>query len=621
MPAGPCRVSSKLATEVANLDHQQQEAVLVDGNLVVRAGPGSGKTRVLVARTGRLLQESTTPFRGVAAITYTNEAAKEIHTRLSALGVNPGPRLATGTVHSFCLSQILRPYARAAGERRDFSSAVLSDAEQKSLFDECIKQTRANHYEAYGQRTRIRRMLAIGELPIGAEPDVVECVRLYEQRLADHDQLDFEAMPIEALRLVRQYPQVADMLRARFPYLLVDEYQDLGGVLHNLVRALHSAGTQVTAVGDSDQTIFGFAGAESRYLDELAGHSDFRHIHLTTNYRSGSAVIAAAEIALQQRRGYRPHHERTDDGVVELRTLNGDLDEHIHTVVNTVSELVHADVPAHEIGVLVRNHKPLADPIADALSALGLQVRREAGERRDHMLTSPLGKWLTDAANHTTWWATPLDPSDIQQPHTPPTTLLQLTDTLDHLQWSAGLPVRAPFLLNLRILRQALLPLRPASQAEISLHRWLESLEGHLDLHTMARNSVDSRNRDDLEYLHNMPAATSLRALSHKADRTDHVTVTTYHNAKGREFTATIMPGLVQGLVPPHRYRRVIRRWTNPQGEDLIAERRAFFVALTRSSKSVLLLAGERFTDHNGRIFAKGRSEFLTELAVHLGCN
>src|SRR5699024_8278958 len=127
---------------------------------------------------------------------------------------------------------------------------------------------------------------------------------------------DFEGIVLKAVRLLQEHPEIAAVVKARFPIVMVDEYQDLGLGLHHLIETLLEVGVEVTAVGDADQSIYGWAGGEPEYLNTLCARSDFSVRRLITNYRCGSSVVAAAELVLAEERGWRADPNRKDPGTL-----------------------------------------------------------------------------------------------------------------------------------------------------------------------------------------------------------------------------------------------------------------------------------------------------------------
>jgi DNA helicase-2/ATP-dependent DNA helicase PcrA len=307
--------------EFERLNLGQQAAVKEAGNTAVLAGPGSGKTATLVIKVAHLLAEIVEPPAGVACITYNNDAVREFRNRLSEFGLYSDRRLFLGTVHSFCLNCILRPYARLVFPRYKDGIGVAGPHHSELLLSKALSQhlpeVRPEYYTA--TITRFRRARFCGEDTSGFDDRDLPAVEEYEALLAAEQFIDFEAMVGQALEMVRAHGWIRELLAARFPWMIVDEYQDLGGPLHAIVTTLiDRAGVRVFAVGDPDQTIYDFTGADPRYLQELAGRQDFRSIRLKFNYRSGRKLIDASQAALapEQPRDYRPDPKRDDQGEV-----------------------------------------------------------------------------------------------------------------------------------------------------------------------------------------------------------------------------------------------------------------------------------------------------------------
>jgi len=256
---------------VDGLNDQQRQAVLHDDHTVVVAGPGSGKTATLVTKVAHLLDsEIDDPF-AVACLTYNNDTVREIAMRLRVLGCSQGRRLLIGTVHSFCLGAVLRPFAHLVPELGRPDASVLSGPSAARLLDQAL-DIEGHNDTAYWFATRlglIRKALALGKSLEPFDERDVTVARRYQQLLVEAHAIDFDGMVFDALAIIESDAVIRDLLAARYPWLCVDEYQDLGGVLHRIVLALATAGVKIFAVGDADQTVYDFAGADPRYLREL----------------------------------------------------------------------------------------------------------------------------------------------------------------------------------------------------------------------------------------------------------------------------------------------------------------------------------------------------------------
>ena len=268
---------------------KQTEAYEFDGHCAVLAGPGSGKTKVLVAKVGRLLRTRISGPRGVACVTYNNEAVREMRKRLVQYGLRPGKRLFIGTVHSFCLACIIAPFGHLF--RKDLSSRlnVAGIRQRERVLQESIdKLTIGGRTTDWQQRfDRYRRMHPLRDTKDWQEDaQMVSLIETYESLLHAQGLLDYDDMVLISLDLLRRHGFVRSALEARFPFLVVDEYQDLGYPLHLIVRLLmRNTGIEVFAVGDPDQSIYGFTGADPAHLQALAKDSAVHRVDLDMNYR------------------------------------------------------------------------------------------------------------------------------------------------------------------------------------------------------------------------------------------------------------------------------------------------------------------------------------------------
>lgn len=615
-------VTDTLGEEIAKLHPNQRTAVLHHGNAVVRAGPGSGKTRTLVARAAYLLQTQVPAFRRVACVTYTNAAAEEIRRRVAQCGVPTDGRLVCSTVHSFCLKEILRAFAAITGEHLPQAGGVLGESGVESLLQTCFDQLGIADRQARYRTstlTKIRRRLACGEPLTEFDDREVDAAQMFERLLAERHQIDFEAMVTRALRVVRRDERVRDLLRSRFPHIIVDEYQDLGGVLHELVLALHDlAGVTVFAVGDTDQSLYGFTGAEEKYLNELAGRRDFLDISLEINYRSGQDIITAAEAALGQPRG-RTARPDAPPGEVDLHRVDGGLDEHAQLTADLVEAARDTGVALERIAVLYPARGPVLDAILNELTARAVPL---LFERDDKLPAGSLSQFIQRCAARTITnaqlRAAPAPERDSLLQRTEAPTPASLKTELDRLRSEAALPEPATRLALLRTLQQTLdSPTDYGPDAPAS--RWLATLRSALELDQIAAHHPDQENREALDQLAHSTRAENLaiQDLARAHQVIGKTVITTYHSAKGREFDTVILPGLLNGILPHNINDR--GRWRSPNARELAEQRRSFYVALTRAEKNVHLIVGPGYHTRNGYWMPKGPSDFVVEMARRLG--
>lgn len=599
----------ELAEVIKELDTEQRSVLTAEGNLVITAGPGSGKTRTVVARAGYLLSTQIQSPRGLAAITYTNQAASELREGLVQLGVDATQRLFAGTMHSFCLAQVL-PYATLVGTSLPSLDRLMTRSQIRDLEQECADAVGVNVWGLRENFAGLRRRVAASEDVSNESPTYVRAVEHYEALCERRDVWDFETIVLSSMRLLEDHPEIAEVIQAKFPVVMIDEYQDLGAGLHRLVELLLASGVEITAVGDIDQSIFGFSGGDPVYLEELCRRDDFMARRLVTNYRCGSSVVAAAELTLDQPRGYSADPRRTDPGVIEFRVVEGSPSEQASNVVSSVRQFLDAGVAAEEIAVLVRYRKPLAPLIERGLRAAGIPVQHGG------LATGPateLGRWLEAAALYAVRM---LNPSAADLP--PEVGASRLLDRLESLRRVAGnLRPSQSRLARVAQLHATLLGDSPTPDPTV--RAWLRRVVELLDLHDLARDVGDPRSVDELNELLKTPEHVALADLASDSTGTGRVVISTFHGAKGRTFSAVVIPGLSEGVIPP---------WTGPPwkrapktGRALEEERRGFYVALTRSRGSVLLQVSSTGIDHQGHETRRGYSSFARQLADRLGTN
>ena len=291
-----------------NLNDRQLEAVTTtEGPLLVIAGAGSGKTRVLTRRVAYLLvQRLAEPYQ-ILAVTFTNKAAGEMRDRVSNLmGTSIGD-LNISTFHSFC-ARMLRREADSLGYDRNFTIFDQDDAEK--LVKTCIRELGISEgqFPAKGQLGKIsdakNELISAEDFAAKAsgyfESRTAEIYKLYQKRLRACDGMDFDDLLFNAVMIVQHNEEIGNRYRNRFKYLLVDEYQDTNRVQYLLLKALLGEHNNICVVGDEDQSIYGWRGADIRNILEF--EKDFpgaRIIKLEQNYRSTNNILKAASSVIK----------------------------------------------------------------------------------------------------------------------------------------------------------------------------------------------------------------------------------------------------------------------------------------------------------------------------------
>lgn len=287
---------------LSGLTERQRAAVTHgDGPMLVLAGPGSGKTRVITRRVAHLVSRGVRPS-SILALTFTNKAAEEMRTRLEALGAPPGATLCT--FHSLC-ARLLREFSGRAGLPEGFS--IYDQSDQRTIVNEILRGRDIDPKDVPPARL-LRRigllknlMLGPDKVPADAAPGLppgllAEVYAAYEKRLAAAGALDFDDLLVRTARLLRDDTDVRDRLAWRFAYVMVDEYQDTNACQYRIARALCRGHDNLFVTGDPDQSIYGWRGADIGNI--LAFEKDFPGapvVRLEENFRSTPEVLRLAD--------------------------------------------------------------------------------------------------------------------------------------------------------------------------------------------------------------------------------------------------------------------------------------------------------------------------------------
>ncbi|MBL8861247.1 MAG: UvrD-helicase domain-containing protein [Planctomycetes bacterium] len=337
---------------LASLNPEQRAAVTTaQGPLLVLAGAGSGKTRVITVRIAYLLHGGVDPAN-VLAMTFTNKAAREMRERVAGLvGRERAEELTVGTFHAFCV-RLLRRHAAEAGLARSFT--ICDSSDQQAALRGALRELRIPEasIQPAALHARISLMknkgLSAEQFLERARDDLDELVgrawRKYEEHLARSRTVDFDDLLTRSVQLLATHPSVRESLESHFRHVLVDEYQDTNGPQYDLVRAIAGRHRNLCVVGDDDQSIYGWRGADVQKI--LAFESDFagaKVVRLETNYRSTKAILDAANRVIA--------HNPTRLGKT-LKAAAG-VGEPVATL-RMEDEVAEADHAAREIAELVR---------------------------------------------------------------------------------------------------------------------------------------------------------------------------------------------------------------------------------------------------------------------------
>ncbi|MEJ6007755.1 ATP-dependent helicase [Paucibacter sp. AS339] len=551
----------------------QWAAYAATGNCAILAGPGSGKTKTVTVKIAQLLAEDVHRPRRIACITYSNACVGELRARLNRLGIDDGDRLQLSTVHSFCLTELVLPYAGMAGMDAPDPLVVASPAQARQLFTEAYRSKLASNPPNWFRTAsdKLRRTVpdrASDEWRNwpGGETAVIEA---YEALLKDNGLIDFDGLVLAGLALVETHEWVRRAIRAKYPVVVVDEYQDLGLPLHRIVLALIRAGVRVIAVGDPDQSIYGFTGAKPALLKALARMRGMQAITLKLNYRCADKIIAASKSLLPDPSDFRSHDGRK--GEIHIHPLKRNLQGQAEFALGQlVPSLLKANPAwaAGEIALLYRSMKE-GTPIAQVADRLGMRYFRL--DNGSPIKRTRLTEWLTSTAQ---WCAGGWESGEVQ--------LSKLLK--DWRRMRRSLRITSEQFAERKLLISALFGLRDGA---LPLHEWLQSLrEAVLDEVLLAEPGLadEMDNLDDLckaaargGPLHSF----TVEIFGNQGRSPDQINLMTLHSSKGLEFQAVIMMGLEAGVFPS--------TYDNTE-EQLDEAARLFYVGVTRAKTQVHLM-------------------------------
>lgn len=379
-------------------DPLQLEAYLSKESTVVIAGPGSGKTTVLTLKVLKLLNEEIKEPRGLACLTYSKEAAREFQDRIELLGHKKRKNVFMGTVHAFCISEIIENFHHLYDYKIPYPIRIISKKEKTKLFKDIIYDlniTDTDFTMVDMDKERLLSITGLSEVETPSYDIALAVAKEYEERLYKSSYVDYESIIKFSTLLIQENEYVREVLEAKFPWFVIDEYQDLGKPLHEMVLALFkSTNIKIFVVGDPDQSIYSFTGAIPNYLMELYNRKDVKPIQFQNNYRSTQGIIDSCELILNEERNYIASSRYGETEKFIFIKCELDMDSQYDCVVNKIiPEYKKKEIHLDEIAILVGKNdhiKQLSHKLLE--KDIPFYVSKHDFDRSD------LIKWLEDCA-------------------------------------------------------------------------------------------------------------------------------------------------------------------------------------------------------------------------------
>ena len=635
------------------LNEPQREAVYhTDGPLLILAGAGSGKTRVLTHRIAYLIEERNVNPWNILAITFTNKAAGEMRERVDSLVGFGSESIWVSTFHSMCV-RILRRFIDRLGYDNRFT--IYDTDDQKTLMKEVCKKV-AIDTKVFKERSLMsaissakNELILPDEFELNAGGDfaklkIAKVYREYEAQLKANNALDFDDLLVKTVQLLQTQPDVLENYQERFRYIMVDEYQDTNTVQFQLVRLLAGKYRNLCVVGDDDQSIYKFRGANIRnILDFEHEFSDACVTKLEQNYRSTGNILNAANRVIANNKGRKEKTLWTANGegeLVHLRQFDTGYDE-ADFIAEDIKKEVRAGASYNDHAVLYRTNaqsrlleeKFVAMNVPyKIVGGVNFYARREIKDLLAYLKTIDNG----------------MDDIAVRRIINVPKRGIGLT-TINRIQESAA---ERGLGFYETLMAPELIPGIGRSAAKLdsfaALIEYFKGLTGQMSITDLLREviektgymeSLDSEDKEDaqarkenIDELINKAAAyeeaaedrdepATLSAFLEEValvadidsldEEQDYVVLMTLHSAKGLEFPHVYLAGMEDGLFPS--YMTI----TSDDRDDLEEERRLCYVGITRAEQELTLTCARRRMVRGETQYNK-ISRFIKEIPAEL---
>lgn len=610
---------------IEGLNDKQQEAVLAtEGPCLVIAGAGSGKTKVLTHKIAYEIANGVRPWN-ILAITFTNKAANEMKERIEKLIGDAAKDLWMGTFHSICV-KILRRYIDRIGYKTDF--VIFDTSDQKTLIKECIKALKVDDklFTDRGVLTEIsngkNEMLepkAYGVKYAGdfRREKIAELYTLYQQKLKENNALDFDDIINLTIKILTENPDVLEYYTEKFKYVLVDEYQDTNKAQFMLVSMLASKYGNITAVGDNDQGIYSFRGADiSNILNFERDFPGTKIIKLEQNYRCTGNILKAANAVIKHNENKYDKKLWTQNEEGKIPCIYNGEDEYDEAryIVEQIEHLKREEYYKNSDFVVLYRMNAQSRAIEDILMREGLPYKVIGGlkfyERKE----------IKDIIAYLRLIHNPADNLSLKRIINEPKRGIGKTslDKVQEISENSGIPMyeiikeadkyelnrvyanSREFIEQIEYLREQKDKIKISDLIKETLNKTgytkaLE-LENSVEAETRIENleelltvaiEFEEQEADNTlaEFLENITLSSDIDGME---DQEDSITLMTLHSAKGLEYPVVFLVGMEEGIFPGYK--------SIGEPQALEEERRLFYVGITRAKQYLYLTCAKHRT-------------------------
>ncbi|MBF1714352.1 MAG: DNA helicase PcrA [Selenomonas sp.] len=635
------------------LNEPQQRAVAcLEGPLLIVAGAGSGKTRVLTFRIANLLEHGVPPYR-ILAITFTNKAAREMRERVDALIGDAAQDVWLSTFHSFCarfLRMELEHYGRYA---KNF--VIYDAADSKGLIRECLKELNIDekHTAPGAVQAHIsdakNRLLDVAAFTAQATDffaeQVAKIYALYQSKLQENNALDFDDLLMLTVELLTKNEELRTKYQKKFQYILVDEYQDTNGAQYAITKLLAAEHRNICVVGDADQSIYGWRGADMRNIMNFEkDYPEATVILLEQNYRSTKNILAAANAVIENNLTRKKKELWTDNPTGDRITIyEGATEKNEASYIVREVERLHTmfHVKYGDIAVLYRTNAQSRN-IEEAFYATGVPYAMVGSVRfYDRREIKDIIAYLRVIYNPRDTLSL-LRIINVPRRGLGPTSIARMMETAEEYRISLFEVITDAQLLSMipKLSAKVKLALEEFAAMVFTFMGQLgtrpihEIVEDVIETSGYAAALEEEKKEDNRDRLENLREFISVAknfddgaaegengladflaqiALISDVDQTEQsdgtVTLMTFHAAKGLEFPAVFMAGMEEGLFPHSR--------TLLDDTEIEEERRTCYVGITRAERRLYLTYARQRTIY-GRTEMSRPSRFLAEIPEEL---
>ena len=633
---------------IEKLNPAQREAVEnTEGPVLILAGAGSGKTRVLTTRIGYLMENKGVKAENILAITFTNKAANEMRERVEETlqGIDTKEMWIT-TFHSCCV-RILRKSINKIGYNRSF--VIYDSPDQVTLIKDCMRELDISD-KAFDPKYVLscissakdklyspKKFLKLNEGDI-SNTKVGEIYELYQDRLKRNSALDFDDLIMKTVELFKECPDILDFYRNKFRYIMVDEYQDTSKAQYELIKLLAKQHQNICVVGDDDQSIYGWRGADIRNILEFErDYNNVKIVKLEQNYRSTQVILDAANHVIAnntERKRKRLWSDKKDGQLIKIQLSENEVEEG-EFITNTISYMKkYEDRDYKDFAVLYRANAQ-ARSVEDALNRAGIPYNIYGGikfyERKE----------IKDIIAYLRVIQNPQDDISLKRIINVPRRGIGLR-TIEKIEDRASLKEESIYSVlidiedNSDISRKArasiseFVDLMSTLRSFTDVYTVSQIIEKVLDITGYKDELLKEKNNEGEDRIENVEELISVAlefestsedksleafltnvALNTEPDSEeeseDRVSLMTIHSSKGLEFPVVFLAGMEEKIFPISRAIQSMR------DSDIEEERRLCYVGITRAKEELFLTLTRKRTLY-GRTNPSVASRFIEEL-------